>query len=367
VSEQTGPGTPGIRVSLYDHALRPHRLNPDTALPGDGEPYPDEEQHRRALPSGDRRRAGMEAAAVLDAYFARPDAQPEELAWAFHGAYVPIHPNEHIAAAALRADLPRVQQTGRWLVRHSPDRCSALVGLALLASHWSEDDVGLIRTIGLLSDKFAPLAAEALKRRRGGVEALLWLGDRVDGWGRVYVIEALCRAGGSTARPWLLRRACNGDFLNGYFAGQVATVAHVHEAITAADADDQVIDHTGRLLKAMARAGGMGMTWKDYPPVRPVLEAHAGHLARQAPAIARYIDAALIADHLDQAPPANAGLAPQDRDHLLNQYLSVLRSSEWSEAARAGYDPASRSHAWFAEKIATRLRLPAFTEPGTAQ
>jgi len=309
----------------------------------------------------------MEAAAVLDAYFARPDAEPDELAWAFHGAYVPIHRNEHIAAAALRADLPKVQQAGRWLVRHSPDRCSALVGLALLATDWAEEDIGLIKMIGLLSDKFGPLAADALKRRRGGVEALLWLGDRVEGWGRVYVVEALCQAGGSTARPWLLRRACNGDFLNGYFAGKVATAAHVHEAITASDADDQVVDHTGRLLRMMASAGGMGVTWKGYPPIQPVLDAHAGHLARQAPAMARYIDAALIADHLAQTSPSAAGLAPQHKDHLLNRYLAVLRRNEWSATARTGYDPASKFHAWFAEKIAARLQLPAFTESGTAQ
>lgn len=41
---------------------------------------------------------------------------------------------ECIAAAALRADRQRVQHTGRWLVRHSTDRCSATVGLALLAA-----------------------------------------------------------------------------------------------------------------------------------------------------------------------------------------------------------------------------------------
>jgi hypothetical protein len=309
----------------------------------------------------------MEAAAVLDAYFARPGAEPDELAWAFHGAYVPIHRNEHIAAAALRADRRRVQMAGRWLVRHGPDRCSALVGLALLATDWAEEDIGLIKMIGLLSDKFSPLAADALKRRRGGVEALLWLGDRVDGWGRVYVVEALCGAGGSTARPWLLRRACNGDFLNGYFAGKVATAAHVHEAITASDADDQVIDHTGRLLRMMAGASGMGVTWKDYPAIQPVLDAHVGHLAHQVPTMARYIDAALIADYLAQTSPSAAGLAPQHKDHLLNRYLGVLRSSEWSETARTGYDPASKFHAWFAEKIAARLRLPAFTESGTAQ
>jgi hypothetical protein len=282
------------------------------ALSRDGKPYPDDEQHQHGQPrpSDDCRRHGMEAAVILDGYFARPGTQPSELAWAFHDAYVPIHHNEHIAAAALRADPRRVQQAGRWLVRHSPDRCSALIGLALLAAGWADEDIGLIKIIGLLSDRFGPLAADALERRRGGTEALLWLADRVAGWGRVYVVEALCLAGGIAARPWLLRRACDGDFLNGYFAGKAATAAHLHEAITAPDADDQVIDHTGRLLRIMAGCGGMGMTWEDYPPIRLVLDAHAGHLGRQEPSMPRYLDAAFIADRLTQAPPGPPASPP---------------------------------------------------------
>ncbi|MEU8301836.1 hypothetical protein AB0C04_31685 [Micromonospora sp. NPDC048909] len=55
---------------------------------------------------------------------------------------------------------------------------SATVGLALLATDWAEEDIPLIQTIGLLSDRFGPLAAEALRRRRGGEEALLWLAQR---------------------------------------------------------------------------------------------------------------------------------------------------------------------------------------------
>ncbi|MEU7935691.1 hypothetical protein [Micromonospora echinofusca] len=95
-----------------------------------------------------------------------------------------------------------------------------------------------------MSHRFGPLAAEALKRRRGSGQALLWLAQRVTGWGRVYAVEALCRHGARGSRWWLLRYACDGDFLNGYFAGQVATAAHLHEAITGSDVDDDLVDHT---------------------------------------------------------------------------------------------------------------------------
>jgi hypothetical protein len=250
VSGTTGPGPLGPQISLFDHALRLHQQAPDSVLPRYGEPYPDDKLHRRrSRPRApeDRRLEGADVAAILDAHFARADAPPSELAGAFHDVYVPIHHNEHVAAAALRADEQRVQETGRWLVRHSTDQCSATVGLALLAADWTEEDIPLIQTIGLLSNGFGALAAHALGRRHTrGERALLWLAERVTGWGRVYVVEELCPVWPFKSRSWLLRHACDGDFLNGYFAGKVATAAHLDEAITSADADDELVDHTGR-------------------------------------------------------------------------------------------------------------------------
>jgi hypothetical protein len=271
-----------------------------------------------------------------------------------------MHSNEHIIAAAMRADRPRVRQTGRWLVRHSTDRCSATVGLALLAADGDEADVPLIRTIGLLSDQFGPLAAEALRRRRGGERALHWLAQRVTGWGRVYVIEALCHRGVRESRQWLLRHACDGDGLNGYFAGRVATAAHLHEAIVGSEVDDDVVDHTGVLLKIMADCGGMGMTLEHYPPAGSVLAAHVAHLGRQVPTVNRYVNAAVLAYHLAEKAPRQSSCTAEQRDHLVRQYLAVLDRKDWCGAASTGLDPSSDFFAWFAGTVAPRLRLRAF-------
>ena len=95
----------GSQPSLFEHALRLHQQAPDGVLPRDGEPYPDGRLHRRrrSQPEHDRRLDGAAAAAVLDRHFAQPDAPASGLADAFHDVEVPIHRNEHIAAAALRA------------------------------------------------------------------------------------------------------------------------------------------------------------------------------------------------------------------------------------------------------------------------
>jgi len=331
VAAVPGPGLPGFQVSIFEHAQRLHAGHPDAPLPADGNPFPDDPPHRRQPrrpwpePAS---RAGAEAAAVLDEYFARSAAEPSGLEFAFHDLLVPIHWNEHVAAAAWRADE------------------------------------------GLLSHRFGPLAARAL-RRRGATGALLWLGDRVAGWGRVYVVEELCGYDPWGSRSWLLRRACDGDLLNGYLAGKVASAAHLHEAIIRDDADDELIDHTGLLLQAMAHCAGMGMTLATYPPARAVIAAHARHLGRQQPTFSRWAATAVLAGYLTGATDEdyvdrNVGFSAEERQHMVGEYASVLNRPDWTAVAEAHLKEGDDNSEWIA--YATRLvPLNAFTDPPGGQ
>jgi hypothetical protein len=205
----------------------------------------------------------------------------------------------------------------------------------LLAAGRDDDDIPLIQTIGLLSDEFAPLAAKALERRSGAAAALIWLADRVTGWSRVYVVEALCRRAFTTqARDWLLRRACDGDYLNGYYLIQVATAAHLQAAITASEVDDAVIDHTGLLLTTIMSSGGMSLTLDHYPPACIIFEAHAQHVGRQPPTVARLVTTMWLIEHL--AGPATDRLpwAAGQRQSILERYAAVRDRADWREVAR---------------------------------
>jgi hypothetical protein len=129
--------------------------------------------------------------------------------------------------------------------------------------------------------------------------------------------------------------------------------------ITSANADDELIDHTGRLLRTMADCGGMGTTLEHYPPAPSVLAAHAAHLAGQRPTASRYVDAAMIADQLMAKPPNRCGCTADQRDRIVQQYLVVLEQPAWRAAVREGFGPTSDYFAWFTGHIAARLRLGA--------
>ncbi|WP_460707363.1 hypothetical protein [Myceligenerans halotolerans] len=297
---------------------------------------------------------GAAAADLLAKILADPHSDLGRVEAALHAVDIPIHSNEHIRSVALRANTDVVRRTGRWLVEHGRDRCATTIGLALLTARPSTDDIERIRTIGLLSDRFAPLAAEALARVRDGDESLVWLAHRSSGWGRVYYVEGLC-ARAHHHRDWLLRHACDGDFLNAYFAGKVAVATSLHEAIIRPAVDDQLIDHTGRLLSAMAGARGMGTDLSQYPPSPAVLAAYARHLALQEPTGERARVAVTLAHVVRSREPSDLGYSADERAMVRGSLDETLTHPAWAAAAAAEMDRTT----WWATWVQASGALPA--------
>ncbi|UNO39583.1 hypothetical protein [Streptomyces sp. MST-110588] len=366
MNKAPGAELPGSRTTLFEHALRLHELTPDAPLPQDGEPYPDEERRRsrrKSDRSRDRDQAGAEIAAVLDEHFADPRSVPGQLAGRFHGIHVPIHPNRRITEAALRAG-PRAREAGRRLVGQGTETDDVVVGLALLAAVGTVEDVPYIQTIGLLSRTFGPLAAHALERLPDGAEPLLRLADRVTGWGRVYVVEVLCRLadGRSDVRDWLLREAVDGDVLNGYFAGKVARAAALHQALGGPTADAGTVKHAGLLLYVLTWCDGMGTTLGSYPHAEDVLAAHLRHLDRLGPSPGRYHIAALLARNLgEHGDPGSIGPVGRWRTYR-DGYLALLDREDWCGTARKALAAGDQRFARLAG-TASDLGLRAFGAP----
>ncbi|GGV85709.1 hypothetical protein GCM10010294_65390 [Streptomyces griseoloalbus] len=360
-------GVPGTPATLFQHVLRLHRLTPDEPLFRSGEPLPDAERRRRRRQweqPFDHRCGDAEAANILDAYFLDTRVSPRRLAIELRDVPVSCRYDERIGAAALRASAARARETGRWLVRHGTDLAPVAVGLALLAEVGTVDDIRLIQTIGLLSNAFGPLAVRALDRLPGGVEALIWLAERVTAWGRVHAVDALCRHVDDhpAVRPWLLRRAVDGDYLNGYFAAAVARVTMLHEVITQFGDDAEVVDHTGRILHVMQCCEGMGTSLRQYPDALAVLEAHVRHIKELGPTAERYFVAATTAQYLTEEAPAWSDDATLKTrwDEARTSYLSLVDRADWCGTAREGLAAGDRRLTWLADSKAPELDLRAF-------
>ncbi|MFF3315788.1 hypothetical protein ACFYV5_09755 [Streptomyces sp. NPDC003035] len=242
------------------------------------------------------------------------------------------------------------------------------VGLALLAEVGTVTDIPKIQTIGLLSNAFGALAVRALDRLPGGVEALIWLADRVTVWGRVHAVEALCRHVDDhpAVRPWLLRRAVDGDHLNGYFAAEVARVTRLHEIIARSGDDAELVDHTGRILHTMTFCDGMGASLRYYPPALAVLETHVRHIGHLGPTVGRYFVAASVARYLTKEAPAWSDDATLKArwDAARASYLALLDRADWCGTAREGLAAGDWRMNWLVEYMAPEIDLRAFRDDG---
>ncbi|MFG3042045.1 hypothetical protein ACGFYZ_34625 [Streptomyces sp. NPDC048330] len=311
----------------------------------------------------------MDVAGLLDRHFRDPDAPPHALAAALSALPPATRPDERIAEVARGAPPERARSTGRWLVRHGTDIGSVAVGLALLAEAGTADDIPRIQTVGLLSTWFAPLAAQVLERLPGGAEALIWLGERVTGWGRVHVVETLCRLVDShpAVRPWLLRRSLDGDFLNSYFADRVAEVTRLHEILARSGDDAAVVDQAGRILDVMTYCEGMGTSLRHYRHALPVLAAHARHVGELGPSVSRYFVAATVAAYLAKETPAwSDDAALRSRwDAAGRSYRALVDRTDWCDTARAGRAAGDHRMAYLADSVAPELDLLAYRDDDT--
>lgn len=341
-----------VTISLFEHALRLHRRTPDAPFHRDGEPFPDHDRSRRRarVPWPGNDLDGVDVARILDAHFADPDAEPRDLVGRLDGVHVSNRPNEHITAAAVRAG-DRARTTGRWLVRHGTERYDVIVGLALLGAVGTAADIPRIQTIGLLSRAFGPLAVAALARLPGSPETLFWLAERVTRWGRVEAVYTLCDLVDEhpDVRSWLLRSAADGDHLNGYFAGLVAKVAGLHDAMTRQVPDTDVVDHAGRLLHVMCHCAGMGTTLALYPHASAVMTAHVRRLAQLGPSAERFFIAGMLARNLSSEEQRDSVGPAEQWTALRDAYLALLDRDDWCETARHGLAAGDRNLVWLAE------------------
>ncbi|WP_458685862.1 hypothetical protein [Nocardia tengchongensis] len=349
MSAPSGSAQPSRKTTFYNHALALARRYPGIPLPHAGRPYPDADRRDPRHGSDDESDfQGTRTSRLIDEYFSVPtehrdiDRLRREIIE--YDIETVLWPS--IAAAIGRAEPGQARELGRYLTRTSTDQNPTVLGMAMLAAVGTEQDVPLIQTIGLLSNTFGLLASQALARLPDAATNLIWLADRTSGWGRVYLVYALCELGDRTTEPWLLRKACDGDYLNGEFAYKVACAAPVHEAIAAPDPDEALIDHTGDLISTLAWCDGMGGTLWDYEHAEHVLTHYLSHTRGLAPNPDRYRWMWSLARFLDGRP----NVTPPDwatLQSLRTGYWSLLTTPPWhSIPATAANSDNERTREW---------------------
>ncbi|MEW2353248.1 hypothetical protein [Spirillospora sp. NPDC029432] len=355
-------GPIGDGQPYYEHVRRLRRIHGSGPLPQGGRPLPDGEEppSRRTPERADVARLARLLSrwpldrgllATLDGMLRELDVSGgrEELA-------AGIRALEHVPAERLRL-------LGRWLARTGTHAGAVDLGLILLGVAGGDDDRDLILALGSL-ERCCCCAADALVASQSRPhEALLEMARRSGGWARV---DALRPLRGARVEPrdadWLIRDACDGGFLDVYFADVVAETGDLAGALGPEAVDDGLLDGAGRVLRALCELAWPSPGILDYRDAETAVRHYARHIAARPPTmdgLCRLVEvyAFLRSGRAGQGPWSAEGLA-----RVRDLYRELLTSPEAQAIVAAGMasaDPDEFNGAvWVADHVGLPVRDP---------
>ena len=189
-----------------------------------------------------------------------------------------VHTSTRLGAEGLRT-------FARWLACESPDRAPVKMGIALLGLIDPPEDTEALLRLGS-HDEFTLYAAVALGNSLPTLqqEDALWsLAQRVDGWGRIHLVERLARTSRPDIKAWLLREGYKNSVMYEYLAYACATGGGLLQELQAENVDASLLDAAGELIQALLR-GGPAEDISDYEDGAQMTRRYLEHTAmRPAP------------------------------------------------------------------------------------
>ncbi|TYP69629.1 limonene hydroxylase [Paenibacillus methanolicus] len=235
-------------------------------------------------------------------------------------------------------------EEAQWFAEHAADRNVVKFGIALLGLYRNEKVRDLLLALGS-HDEFTLYAAVALQNGSDdGNDALFQLAQRVNGWGKIHLVERL-EPTTPHIRDWLLREGCANSIMNEYLAHVCAVKGELHAALAAEKVDGELFEGASVIVQALL-SGGPAEDIDDYdhaPQVIADYVRHAGTMCASAMQLSVVLDIRAFLDRADEKWEARF-------------------ANGWTEAGRAACMQACE--ALLAEPRWTRVVLEAVSPPG---
>ncbi|WP_155741431.1 hypothetical protein [Burkholderia territorii] len=261
-------------------------------------------------------------------------------------------------------DPERLYALAHWLASESPDRGAVKIGIALLGMFQPPRATALLTTLGL-HEEFTLYVAVALGNTLPALdrEDAWWsLARRVNGWGRIHLVERLSETERHDIKAWLLREGYKNSVMIEYLAYRCAVGGDLLRALGENDVDDALLNGAGDMLQALI-AGGPAQDMGDYAEGAEATSLYLGHLARRVSArLDDYLVASDIAGFAtDEERPWEVleahGWTAERRAHVAALAGAIVADSRWPTLVAEGLSAADEATFWTAATVAERLGL----------
>ncbi|SFM38011.1 hypothetical protein [Rugamonas rubra] len=180
----------------------------------------------------------------------------------------------------------------RWLAMECPDRGPLKIAIALLGLFRPAYERELLMRLGM-HDEFTLYALVSLGNTLNGgeVEDAWWsLARRVNGWGRIHLVERLARTERADIRHWLLREGYKNSIMDEYLAYACASGGDLLGSLRADAVDPALLLGAGEIIAALI-AGGPAQDIDDYADGAAVLRAYLERLLAMRPTRLEHLSA----------------------------------------------------------------------------
>lgn len=242
----------------------------------------------------------------------------------------------------------RVHALGDLLAREAPHREAVKLGLALIGSI-EADDTELILALGV-HDEFTLFAAVALvnQNREQAERALFQLALRVDGWGRIQVVERLIDSRDPEVQGWLLREGFRNSVMDEYLAYTCAMGGRLHVALQSPVVDEALLRGAAGILRALSR-GGPAQSLAEYPHAEEAVAAFLVHVERGPLDLEQLSALDALAERNEPSPPLRERIAALRQSTRAQSLIDAgLLSGQDSDFLRASAAARARGISTFA-------------------
>lgn len=251
----------------------------------------------------------------------------------------------------------------RRLVEVAADREPLKIAISLLSLVAVPEDEELLVTVGA-HDEFALFAGVALLRSQPDPAPALWrLARRVNGWGRIQLVEQLARLEElpEALRDWLLCEGYRNYVMVEYTALPCAQAGRLHEALARESVGDALLDGAGEILSALLTTGGPAGTLDDYEEGAGALRAYLAHIERRSARLRDFTVIATLCDWLAEeegwAERAARGFGAEQREELQARCAAFLARPEWPMLVKEGLQSADAQLFHQADSVGNSLGI----------
>lgn len=242
------------------------------------------------------------------------------------------------------------------LATETANRKSVKIGIAILGLCQNDAPVEELKILGL-HDEFTLFATIALSNLSSNVVYDLWnLAQKVDGWGKIQLVERLAEMDlPNEIRDWLVYEGYKNSIMYDYLVYTCAVNGRLNDKLLSDIIDDKLFKSAGDILETFMNDGPTeGLS--DYEDGPSVVLNYIRHANTQVLNATSFMILHRLKEYLEGIQSSDLeGWYQDDLSNCLIDINGLLNSKDWTSAIKIALTSANYEDFWYGKQAAQKV------------